>query len=140
MPASFAQMPRVPQHPSRPRAWRLVAPLVIVLTFPVQSAAKTPPPTTEIDAAQVAILRAERADAEHYAGEALLRARAALTQAQAALAARRNNDAVAQARMAAAQADYAQARSREIVQQDELARRRAEIVELRQKLGMEAAP
>jgi len=133
-------MPRVSQHPSRLRAWRFAAPLVIALTFPTPGPAKTPPPTTEIDAAQVAILRAERADAEHYANEALLRARAALAQAQAALAARRKDDAVAQARLAAAEADYAQARSREIVQQDELARRRAEIVELRQKLDMAVAP
>lgn len=140
MPASFAQMPRVPQHPSRLRAWRFAAPLVIVLTFPAPGGAKTPPPTAEIDAAQVAILRAEGADAEHYANEALLRARAALAQAQAALAARRKDDAVAQARLAAAEADYAQARSREIVLQDELARRRAEIVELRQKLDMAVAP
>jgi len=140
MTASFAQMPRVPQHPSRLRAWSLSTSLVIALTFPLLSSAKTPPPTTDIDAAQVAILRAERADAQQYAGDALQRARDALAQAQAALAARRNDDAVAQARLAAAEADYAQARSREAAQQDEIAHRRAEIANLRQKLGMEANP
>lgn len=140
MAASFAQMPRVPQHPSPLRGRAQAASLVILLTFPMLCAAKTPPPTAEIDAAQVAVLRAERADAEQYAGETLQRARDALARAQAALAARRSDDAVVQARLAAAEADYAQARSREAAQQDELAHRRAEIAELRKTLGMEAAP
>lgn len=140
MPASFAQMSRVPQHPRRLRDFRIAASLVIVLTLPAIASAKTPPPTVDIDAAQAAVLRAERADADQYAGDALQRARAALSAAQLALSARKNEDAVAQARLAAAEADYAHARSRETAQQEELAQRRTEIAELRRRLGMEAAP
>lgn len=140
MPASFAQMSRVPQHPRRLRDFRIAASLVIALTLPAIASAKTPPPTVDIDAAQAAVLRAERADADQYAGDALQRARAALSAAQVALSARKNEDAVAQARLAAAEADYAHARSRETAQQEELAQRRAEIAELRRRLGMEVAP
>ena len=140
MPASFAQMSRVPQHPRKLPFFRIAGSLVIVLTLPVPAVAKTPPPTVDIDAAQAAVLRAERADADQYAGDALQRARAALSAAQAALSARKNDDAVAQARLAAAEADYAHARSRETAQQEELAQRRAEIADLRRRLGMEAAP
>lgn len=138
MPASFAQMPRSTQHPTRPLRCGLVALLVILLTFP--ALARSPLPTQELDAAQSAVLRAEAADAAQYAAEALLRAKTALGQAQSALASRKNADAIALARLAAAEADYAHARSREAAQQSELARRRAEIAELRQRLGMEATP
>lgn len=140
MPASFAQMPRPTQHPSQPFRGAFAAALVILLTFPGPAPARTPLPTQELDMAQSAVLRAEAADADQYAAESLLRAKTALGQAQTALAARKNADAIALARLAAAEADYAHARSREAAQQGELARRRAEIAELRQRLGMEATP
>jgi Domain of unknown function (DUF4398) len=140
MPASFAQMPRLPQHPRRWSAGVAAALLVIALTFPLFVAGRTPPPTHDLDAAQAAILRAESADADQYAPDVLLRAKNALGQAQAALAARKTADAIGLAQLSAAEADYAHARSREAVQRSELARRRAEIVELRRRLGMEAAP
>jgi multidrug efflux pump subunit AcrA (membrane-fusion protein) len=140
MPASFAQMSRVPQHPHRRSSGFIAALLVIALTFPSFAAGRTPPPTHDLDASQAAILRAESADADQYAPEALLRAKKALSQAQAALAARKTADAIGLAQLSAAEADYAHARSREAVQRSELARRRAEIAELRGRLGMEAAP
>lgn len=140
MPPSFAQMPRSPQHPSWHFRGVFAGLLVILLTFPVLAPARAPVPTQELDAAQAAVLRAEAADADQYAAEALLRAKTALGQAQAALAARKNADAIGLAQLATAEADYAHARSREAAQQSELARRRAEIAELRRRLGVEGAP
>lgn len=114
--------------------------LVIGLTFPHLACARAPLPTHELDAAQAAVLRAESADANQYAGAALLRAKNALSQAQAALAARKHADAIGLAQLASAEADYAHARSREASLQTELTLRRAEISELRKRLGMEIAP
>lgn len=140
MPTSFAQMPSLPQHPPRASRVAFAAMLVIALTFPVLASARTPLPTQELDMAQAAVSRAETADADQYAPDALLRARNALTQAQALLAARKSADATGLAQLAAAEADYAYARSRESSLQGELARRRGEIAELRQRLGIEGAP
>lgn len=140
MTPSFAQMPRVPQHPDGARRRAVVVALVIALTFPAVVFARTPVPTQDLDAAQAAISRAETADADQYAGEALLRAKNALSQAQAAAAARKPADAIGLAQLAAAEADYAQARSREASQQAELTQRRTEIIELRRRLGIEGAP
>lgn len=140
MPPSFAQMTRIPQHPLRRRFGILAPALVIALTFPLFTVARTPLPTHELDAAQAAVLRAEGADADQYAAEALLRAKNALGQAQTAVAARKNAEAAGLAQQAAAEADYAYARSREALLQTELSRRRAEIVELRQRLGIEGTP
>ena len=140
MTPSFAQMSRVPQHSHALRHSAAATALVIVLTFPFFVSARTPVPTQDLEAAQAAILRAEAADADQYAGESLLRAKNALSQAQAAVTARKPADAIGLAQLAAAEADYAQARSREASLQSELTRRRAEIIELRQRLGIEGAP
>ena len=137
MTSSFAQMPRVPQHLRQPRFDAVAIALVIALTFPQLAAARSPLPTHELGAAQAAVLRAESADADQYAPDALLRAKNALSQAQAAIAARKNADAAGLAQLSAAEADYAHARSRESSMQTELTRRRAEIAELRQRLGIE---
>jgi Domain of unknown function (DUF4398) len=133
-------MSRVPQHPHRWRCGAPVLALVIALTFSFFASARTPLPTQDLDTAQAAIARAEAADADQYAAEALLRAKNALSQAQAAATARKPADAIGLAQLAAAEADYAQARSRETSLQTELTRRRAEIVELRQRLGIEGTP
>ncbi len=140
MTPSFAQMSRVPQHPCAQRCSAAAIALVIVLTFPFFVSARTPVPTQDLETAQAAILRAEAADADQYASESLLRAKNALSQAQAAVTARKPADAIGLAQVAAAEADYAQARSREASLQSELARRRAEIIELRQRLGIEGTP
>jgi hypothetical protein len=140
MTTSFAQMPRLPQHPYRPRLAVSMMLLVIALTFPIFATARVPLPTHELDAAQAAVQRAERADADQYAADALLRAKNALKQAQAAVSARKNADAAALAQLAAAEADFAYARSREASLHTELVQRRAEIAQLRQRLGIEATP
>ncbi len=113
---------------------------VTLLTLSSLAVARGPVPAQEIETAQAAVLRAERADADQYAAEALLRARMALTQAQALLAAKKTADAIAQAQLAAAEADHAHARSLDVRLGTELQQRKSEIADLRQRLGVEAAP
>ena len=137
MPASFAYLRCVTQHPARgARSFAAMA-FVTLLTLSSLAAARGPVPAPEIE---TAVLRAERADADQYAAEALLRARMALTQAQALLAAKKSADAIAQAQLAAAEADHAHARSLDVRLGTELQQRKSEIAELRQRLGVEAAP
>ena len=140
MPASFAYLRCVTQHPARGRRRFAALVFVTLLTLSSVVAARGPVPAQEIETAQAAVLRAERADADQYAAEALLRARLALTQAQSLLAARKTADAIAQAQLAAAEADYAHARSLDARLGTELQQRRSEIAELRQRLGVEAGP
>ncbi|HRO25876.1 MAG TPA: DUF4398 domain-containing protein [Luteimonas sp.] len=101
--------------------------------------ASLPPPTAELNAAQQAVSRAADADADQYAPEDLARASTMLTQAQAAMAERREADARDLATRSAALAGLALARSREASTGAELEQRRAEIAELRQRLRMEDA-
>ena len=141
MPASFAYLRCVTQHPAPgPRHFAAVAFVTLLTLSSSVVAARGPVPAQEVETAQAAVQRAERADADQYAAEALLRARMALTQAQALLAAKKTADAVGQARLAAAEADYAHARSLDVRLGAELQQRRAEIAELRQRLGVEGAP
>lgn len=140
MPASFAYLRCVTQHPARGCRRFAATAFVTLLTLSFAAAARGPVPAQEVETAQAAVLRAERADADQYAAEALLRARLALTQAQALLSAKKAADAIGQAQLAAAEADYAHARSLDARLGTELQQRRAEIAELRQRLGVEAAP
>lgn len=102
--------------------------------------ASLPPPTGEINAAQLAVSRAGDADADQYAAAELGRARDALAAAQAAMAAGREQEARTLATRAAALGDLAHARSREASAQNELSQRRAEIADLRQRLRLEDQP
>lgn len=140
MPASFAYLRCVTQHPARGCRRFAAMAFVTLLTLSSFAAARGPVPAQEVETAQAAVLRAERADADQYAAEALLRARMALTQAQALLAAKKTADAIAQAQLAAAEADYAHARSLDVRLASDLQQRKGEIAELRQRLGVEAAP
>jgi hypothetical protein len=140
MPASFAYLRCVTQHPARGCRRFAAMAFVTLLTLSSFAAARGPLPAQEVETAQAAVLRAERADADQYAAEALLRARMALTQAQALLAAKKTSDAIAQAQLAAAEADYAHARSLDVRLASDLQQRKGEIAELRQRLGVEAAP
>ena len=101
--------------------------------------ASLPPPTAELSAAQQAVTRAGNADADQYAAEDLARARSLLAQAQGALAERREADARDLANRSSALAGLALARSREAATSAELEQRRAEIVDLRQRLRLEDA-
>lgn len=113
----------------------LVCGCVLALT----ACASTPPPTTELAAAQQAVSRAADADADQYAPQELARARSLLAQAQSAMAEGLSGDARDFALRAGAVAGLAQARSREATTNAELEQRRAEIAGLRQRLRMEDA-
>ena len=107
--------------------------IVLALT----ACASLPPPTTELATAQQAVARAGDADADQYAADELSQARRALELAQTAMAQGREDEARSLAVQAAAVADLAQVRSRKAVADTELAQRRAEISQLRSRLGME---
>ncbi len=109
-----------------------------VLAF--TACASLPPPTAELSGAQQAVARADMADADQYAPADIERARAALRQAQAAMAGGREADARSLALLSAAAADLAHARSRQAQSDNELAQRRAEVAQLRQRLDAEDLP
>lgn len=132
---SFAAVPRMRPSFAQIRS-ALQASLcgcVLLLT----ACASLPPPTGEINTAQQAVSRADNADADQYAGDEFGRARAALSAAQSALAAGREQEARTLAIRAAALGDLAHARSREAAAQNELSQRQAEIADLRQRLRLE---
>ena len=123
---SFAQIP-----------WRLNACLLLLA---LAGCASLPPPTAELSAAQQALNRAQNADASQYAPEPLQQGEQALTRAQAAMSAGREDDARALALAATADADLAYARSRASTTAQEYAQRRSEITALRQRLQVDDGP
>lgn len=102
--------------------------------------ATLPAPTAELSAAQQSVTRADMADADQYAPDAIARARGALRQAQAAMASGREGDARRLAVLATAAADLAHARSSHAQAVAELDQRRAEVATLRERLDMEGTP
>lgn len=108
-----------------------------MIGFVMASCASLPPPTQELSSAQEAVTRAEGADADQYASGEIAAARTALLRAQQAMSAGREDDARRLALAAAADADLAYFRSREAVVNAELAQRRSEVAELRQRLQSE---
>lgn len=154
MPRSFAQISLATQHLLHPCSAD-VAPCRVVhvtaFTVPLRlalasaliagallsNAAHAASPADEIAAAQSAIARAERADAEQYDPQGLLRAREALLRAQNAA---RSGDAEQAAELAEAEADLARARSVEAANAARLAQRRNELRELGARLDMEVQP
>jgi outer membrane protein OmpA-like peptidoglycan-associated protein len=123
--------------PSFAQILKLSMALVLASTLPAWAAE---PPTAELAAAQQAVSRADSADGDQYAAQELTTARAELAQAQAAMAARKHKDALALALAAAADGDLAYAHSRAAQARNELAQRRLEIRELRQRLQVEEGP
>jgi hypothetical protein len=113
------------------------APQALLLVFALGGCASLPPPTSELAAAQQALSRADAADADQYAGDAIARARAELAQAQAAMAKGRDNEARDLAVATAADADLAYALSSAATTRAEYAQRRAEIVDLQQRLQLQ---
>ena len=85
--------------------------LIGSLVAALAGCATLPPPTSEIAAAQQSLNRADAADADQYAGDAIARARAELAQAQAAMANGRDNEARNLAAATSADADLAYALS-----------------------------
>jgi len=110
----------------------------IGLLLALAGCASLPPPTAELSAADVAVSRADAADADQYAAQQIATARSALAQAQAAMARGRESEARQWALVAAAQADLGHAISRARLADNEGAQRRAEIVELQRTLQLPA--
>ena len=108
--------------------------LTLGLALALGGCASMPPPTAELADAQQALVRAEGADADQYAGADLAAAREALRRAQSAMAEGEEAMARRLALAAAADADLAHARSREAVVAAELAQREDEINRLRERL------
>lgn len=117
------------------RPWLRCAALSSVLVL--AACASTPPPTEELAAAQLSVTRAGDADADQYAPADIAQARRALSQAQAAMGSQRSDEARTLALSASALADLAHARARQAETESELAARRAEITNLRQRLQVE---
>jgi len=128
--------------PSFAQILKLSMALVLASTLPAWTlpAWAAEPPTAELAAAQQAVTRADSADGDQYAAQELATARGALAQAQAAMAARKHKDAQALALAATADGDLAYAHSRASQTRNELAQRRSEILELRQRLQVDEGP
>jgi len=131
MNRSFAQF-HIPLHVM---AASLVLMLACIGTANAQSA-----PIPEVDTARQAVDRADQADADQYAPDAMARARNLLAQAQQAQSNRDKKEAIEFALRASADADLARALSQEALANAELQHRRAEISELQRKLGTEETP
>lgn len=110
------------------------------LALALGGCASLPPPTAELSQAQAAVSRADAADADQYAGQEFGDARRTLEQAQQAMSAGRDDEARSLALLAASAADLSAVRSREAAANADLARRRAEITDLKQRLQLESAP
>jgi hypothetical protein len=127
MSSSLAQIPLLQRSAGH---WALLCLLA--------GCASLPPPTSELTAAQRAVEQAGAADADQYAPDLLQRARGELEQAQAAMAARRDDPARQLAAAAAADADLARERSQLAVLRATLAMRKDEIRSLKQRLAAPA--
>ncbi|KLI98604.1 hypothetical protein WQ56_14775 [Luteimonas sp. FCS-9] len=110
---------------------------VLACALLLAACASQPPPTEELAAARLSVARAGDGDADQYAPTQIAQARRALEQAQAAAGNGRDAEARTLALSASALADLAHARARQAVTESELAQRRAEITNLRQRLQVE---
>lgn len=117
----------------------LYAPVLCGALF-AAGCATLPPPTAELDAARQAVTRAESADADQYAPDALATARDALQRAQAAMQRGRDDEARDAALAAAADADLARVRSSAARARADYLQKQAEIAELRTRLRIDEAP
>lgn len=104
-----------------------------VLACVLGACATLPPPTNELADARQAVSRATDLDADQYASEQLASARDGLGRAQVAMSEGRNDAARALANAASADADLAIALSANAKTAAELAQRRSEVRELRDR-------
>jgi len=114
--------------------------LILTAMLALSACVSTPPPMSELSAAQQSIARALDTDAGQYAGEELSRAQNLLNQAQTAMAGGQNDEARQLAWRAAAAADLAAARARSSAALATLEQRRSEVAELRRRLQQESLP
>lgn len=108
-----------------------------VLACALAACATLPPPTSELNDAQQAVVRATGADADQYARDQIELARQGLSRAQAAMANGDNENARTFALAAAADADLAHALSLEALATTQVAQRRNEIQRLHRQLQQE---
>ena len=119
--------------------FRLTCSRALRSRFGLAGCASLPPPDRRTGRRAAGGGRAEGADAEQYAAQDTGDCAQALAQAQAAMAAGREDEARRLALAAAADADLAYANSRAAPTRAEFAQRRAEIADLRRRLQVEAA-
>lgn len=125
-------------HTRRATATRIAHLLAALASALLLGACATlPPPTSELAAAQEAVAHAGGIDADQYAGDTITQARSELSQAQAAMAKGRDDDARALAGAATADAELASAISNAEKTRADQAQRRDEIAQLRQRLQMQ---
>jgi hypothetical protein len=135
MNRSFAQFLR-----SRHAGWRSMSRCLLPVTCAcvVAGCATLPPPTSELADAQQAVTRANDADADQYAADAIAQARAELAQAQAAMSKGRDSDARAAATAATTDAQYAYAASDAAKARADYAQQRSELLDLGQRVQLQA--
>lgn len=97
--------------------------------------ATLPPPTEELDAAKVAVQRAESVNAGELAPASYNEARGYLSSAEAALAKGNETDARPLLEKAAAVGDLAAAQAQAAVKVSDAKARQAQVQELRAKIG-----
>lgn len=95
-----------------PRRSKIHRALPVLLASTLMACASTPPPLTQLDAAEVALAGAREVRAEQFAPDALQQAQIRLKEAQAAMERRKYDDARRFAEQAEAEASLAIARSR----------------------------
>lgn len=104
-----------------------------VLACVLGACATLPPPTSELASARQAVSRATDVDADQYASEQVALARDGLSRAQVAMSDGRNDAARALAQAAQADADLAIALSSQAKTAAELAQRKGEVRQLRDR-------
>ncbi|WP_312368374.1 DUF4398 domain-containing protein [Stenotrophomonas sp.] len=110
--------------------------VTVCATMLCGSAFAQDPAAADLVAAQQAVERADRADADQYAPDTMAMARQQLEQAQRAAQDRRERKlAPVLAQRAVADADLARAQSEEAVAQAQLAQRKAEVEQLQRQLA-----
>lgn len=114
--------------------------LVWAVIASLAGCASTPPPTAEIDAAELAVAQARRGSAADYAPVELGFAEKKLATAQAALAQRENRRALDAAAQAQADAELALAKSRAAQARAEVQAKSQANAELRRDLLGEESP
>lgn len=135
MNRSFAQFPRT-RHATTRSVSRWLLPVTAACL--IGGCASLPPPTAELAEAQQSVSRANDADADQYAPDAIAQARSELAQAQAALSGGHDSDARAAATATTTDAQYAYAVSDAAKARADYTQQRTELLGLGQRLNLQA--
>lgn len=124
-------------RPRRPRSWLAVASIAAIAAF-TSGCASGPEPTEQLVAARQAVTAAERAQAVEHAAEIMTESRTKLALAEAAVEARRMDEAARLADEARVDAELASAQAAAAKAQaanDELRRSTETLIEEMQRRG-----